>query len=212
MKILYDLLEEIPPENREEQILYFHNMFGNTNPLIVEIGSGNGHFLVERALKNPECNYIGTEILGGRARKFSQKVEKRGMKNIAVFKGDARQFVWEYLFEETVSEFIIMFPDPWPKKRHHKHRLLQQKILQMLHHRLVPEGVVSITTDHAMYRDFIMEEFDTFGGFHSLNPRAISEYPDHFRGSLFEIRFRREKRKLFFLQYEKASSNTNTKM
>jgi tRNA (guanine-N7-)-methyltransferase len=204
MKILYDLLEEIPPENREEQILYFHNMFGNTNPLIVEIGSGNGHFLVESALQNPECNYIGTEILGGRARKFGQKVEKRGMKNIAVFKGDARQFVWEYLFEETVSEFIIMFPDPWPKKRHHKHRLLQQKLLQMLHHRLVPEGVVSITTDHAMYRDFIMEEFKKSGGFRSLNPRGFSEYPNQFRGSLFEIRFRREKRQLFFLQYEKV--------
>ena len=204
MRILYDLLEEIPPENREEQILYFHNMFGNTNPLIVEIGSGNGHYLVESALRNPECNYIGTEILGGRARKFGQKVEKRGMKNITVFKGDARQFVWEYLFEETVSEFIIMFPDPWPKKRHHKHRLLQQKLLQMLHYRLVPEGVVSITTDHVMYRDFIVEEFEKFGGFRSSNPRAFTEYPDHFRGSLFEIRFRREKRQLFFLQYEKA--------
>jgi tRNA (guanine-N7-)-methyltransferase len=204
MKILYDLLEEIPPENREEQILYFQNMFGNSNPLIVEIGSGNGHFLVENALRNPESNYIGTEILGGRARKFGQKVEKRGMKNIAVFKGDARQFVWEYLFEETVSEFIIMFPDPWPKKRHHKHRLLQQKMLQMLHYRLVPEGVVSITTDHAMYRDFIMEEFEKSEGFRLVNPKTFLEYPDHFRGSLFEVRFRREKRQLFFLQYEKA--------
>jgi tRNA (guanine-N7-)-methyltransferase len=204
MKTLYHLLEEIPPASREEQIRYFHGIFGNSNPLVVEIGSGNGHFLVQSALHNPQYNFIGTEILGGRARKFGQKVEKRDMHNIVVFKGDARQFIWEYLYEETVSEFIIMFPDPWPKKRHHKHRLLQQKLLQMLHHRLTEGGRVSVATDHVLYRDYIAEEFDKVEGFHTLRGDAATAYPDQFRGSLFEIRFRRENRVLYFLQYEKV--------
>ena len=204
MRSLFNLTEEIPPGNREEQIHYFRGIFGNLNPLIVEIGSGNGHFLVENALQNLECNFIGTEILGDRARKVSQKVEKRGMYNIAIFKGDARQFVWEYLYEETVSEFIIMFPDPWPKNRHHKHRLIQQKLLQMLHHRLIPGGRVSITTDHSLYRDHIIEEIRKTEGFAKVNLGKFTEYPDHFRGSLFEVRFRRENRSLFFMQYEKV--------
>ena len=203
MRSLFNLSEEIPPGNRRQQIHYFQKIFGNSHPLIVEIGSGNGHFLVDNALQNPERNFIGTELLGGRARKFNQKVEKRDMANIIIFKGDARQFVWEYLYEETVSEFIIMFPDPWQKKRHHKHRLLQQNLLQMLHHRLIPDGRISITTDHNLYRDYIIDELGKTEGFRKLNPGEFTEYPDHFRGSLFEVRFRRENRSLFFLQYEK---------
>ena len=203
MRILFNLSEEIPPGNREEQLDYFREKFVNSHPLVVEIGSGNGHFLVEKALQNPECNFIGTEILGGRARKFSDKVEKRGMSNIIIFKGDARQFVWEYLYEDTVSEFIIMFPDPWPKKRHHKHRLFQKSLLQMLHHRLISGGRISIATDHILYRDWIIEEFRKTGGFRNVNPENFTKYPDHFRGSLFEVRFRRENRILYFMQYEK---------
>jgi tRNA (guanine-N7-)-methyltransferase len=204
MRYLVNLSEEIPPESREEQTRYFHRLFGSCNPLVVEIGSGNGHFLVDAALHHPEHNYIGTEILGGRARKFSQKIQKRKVNNIVVFKGDARQFLWEYLYKETVLEFIIMFPDPWPKKRHHKHRLLQQKLLKMLHHRLVPGGRVSICTDHSLYMNSIVEEFEKTGGFQSLHSESFTDYPDQFRGSLFELRFRKEKRELYFLQYVKT--------
>jgi tRNA (guanine-N7-)-methyltransferase len=203
MKIFFNLIDEIPPENREKQIHYFRNIFGNVHPLIVEIGSGNGHFLLENALQNPDYNFIGTEILGGRARKFNHKVEKRGMNNIIIFKGDVRQFVWEYLYEETVSEFIIMFPDPWPKKRHHKHRLLQHTLLQMLQLRLIKKGRISITTDHIPFRDWIIEEFKKTKGFHNVNRGNFAEYPDHFPKSLFEVRFRKENRGLFFIQYEK---------
>lgn len=207
MKTFFNLSDEIPPESREEQMHYFQDIFGNSHPLIVEIGSGNGHFLVENALQNPDHNFIGTEILGGRARKFNHKVEKRGMNNIIIFKGDARQFVWEYLYEETVSEFIIMFPDPWPKKRHHKHRLLRHTLLQMLHLRLITKGRVSITIDHTRYRDWIIEEFRKTEGFHNVSSANLvnyTGYPDHFPKSLFEVRFRRENRSLFFIQYEKG--------
>lgn len=203
MKTFFNLSDEIPPESREEQTRYFRDIFSNSHPLIVEIGSGNGHFIVENALQNPGYNFIGTEILGGRARKFNHKVEKRGMNNIIIFKGDARQFVWEYLYEETVSEFIIMFPDPWPKKRHHKHRLLQHTLLQMLHLRLIPKGRVLITTDHTRYRDWIIEELRKTEGFHTVNPGSFAEYPDLSPKSLFELRFRKENRSLFFIQYEK---------
>jgi tRNA (guanine-N7-)-methyltransferase len=203
MKRFFLLSEEIPPENREEQTSYFGRIFGNLNPLVVEIGSGNGHFLVAYAREHPGRNFIGTEILGGRARKFSHKLEKRGMRNVVVFKGDARQFVWEYLYEDSVVEFVIMFPDPWPKKRHHKHRILRASFIEMLNHRLIPNGRIWITTDVAAYRDFIIEEFDRVGGFRNLNRRDYTRYPDRLPKSLFEDRFRRENRELYFLRYAK---------
>jgi len=204
MKTFFNLSNEIPPDSREEQSHYFRDIFGNDHPLIVEIGSGNGHFLVEYALQHPEKNYIGTEILGGRARKFNQKVEKRRMNNIVVYKGDVRQFLWEYIYEDSISEFIVNFPDPWPKKRHHKHRLLQHAFIEMLHARLKSGGIVSIATDDALYRDWIIEQFKKTAGFRNLHQDGYTRYPDHFPKSLFEQRFREENRNLFFLQYEKV--------
>lgn len=198
------LSDVIPPENREEQVRYFQKVFGNTNPLIVEIGSGNGHFLVELAFRNPCRNYIGTEILGGRARRFHSKIEKRNLRNIAVFKGDARLFLWEFLYEETVEEFIILFPDPWPKKRHFKHRMLKQPFIDMMRHRLVAGGTVSISTDDENYRNWIIEEFHKTGGFGNLFRNGFTDYPEHYPRSIFEERFREMQKAIYFMQYRKV--------
>ncbi len=203
IRSLITLIDEIPPDSRKEQLRYFMNLFGNPNPLVVEIGSGNGHFLVEYARQHPEKNCIGTEILGGRARKFNQKVEKNNLRNIVIYKGDARRFVWEFLFESTVQEFIIMFPDPWPKKKHHKHRLLQHMFIQMLGKRLVSGGIISITTDDPPFRDWLTEEFKVVGELQPLYSKGYTSYPENYPKSLFEERFRKVNRDIFFLQYEK---------
>jgi tRNA (guanine-N7-)-methyltransferase len=197
------LIDEIPPDSRSDQLHYFKNLFGTSNPLVVEIGSGNGHFLVEYALQHPEKNCIGTEILGGRARKFHKKIEKNHLSNTLIYKGDARRFVWEFLFEKTVQEFIIMFPDPWPKKRHHKHRLLQYRFIKMLGVRLVPGGRISITTDDPLFRDWLGEEFRVVRTFRTLYSNGYTLYPENYPKSLFEERFRKENKNIFFLQYEK---------
>ncbi|MGQ9615953.1 MAG: tRNA (guanosine(46)-N7)-methyltransferase TrmB [Spirochaetota bacterium] len=206
MNRYFILSDVIPPENREEQIQFFQNIFGNKNPLIVEIGSGNGHFLVKVAMQNPHKNFIGTEILGGRARKFHSKVQKRGLKNIAIFKGDAKQFVWEFLYEETVEEFIILFPDPWPKRRHHKHRLLTQPFINMLRQRLVKGGIITISTDNEDYRDWIIGEFFKTGGFKNLFQKGFSHWPEHYPESLFKEKFRKMQRPIYFIQYTNQSS------
>jgi tRNA (guanine-N7-)-methyltransferase len=203
MRTFITLTDEIPPDSRSEGLHYFKNLFGNLNPLVVEIGSGNGHFLVEYAMQHPEKNCIGTEMLGGRARKFHRKVEKNHVRNIVMYKGDARRFVWEFLFESTVQEFIIMFPDPWPKKKHHKHRLLQYQFIQMLGIRLMPEGRISITTDDPLFRDWLIEEFKGSRELRPLFRRGYAHYPENYPKSLFEERFRKENRNIFFLQYEK---------
>jgi tRNA (guanine-N7-)-methyltransferase len=206
---LFSLSETISPSNREEMHRYFFDIFGNHNPLLVEIGSGNGHFLVECAMCQNGRNFIGTEILGGRARKFHSKIVKRKLQNIVVFKGDARQFVWEYLYEETVEEFIILFPDPWPKNRHHKHRILTSAFIQMLRVRLKNGGLVSIATDSSYYWYVIFLEFEKNGGFSVLLKGGFGEYPGNFPSTIFQERFKKERREIYFMQFQKNPEQSN---
>jgi tRNA (guanine-N7-)-methyltransferase len=203
MKSLYYIDEVVPPENKNESLLFYYNIFNNKNPITIEIGSGNGHFLVDRAINCPDKNFIGTEILNGRAKKFNSKIEKRSLKNIVVFKGDARRFVWEFLFEGTVSEFIILFPDPWPKKRHHKNRLLKTEFINMLNYRLIPGGTVSVATDFPEYRDWIVEEFGKNSRFLCNHQAGDSGYPDNYSKTLFHERFEKEGRNIYFLRFKK---------
>ncbi len=204
---LFNIIDIIPPANRDEAILYFAGIFGNRNPLSVEIGSGNGHFLVDSAQLHPERNFIGIELLTGRAKKFFSKVEKRNLKNIAVYRGDARRFVWEFLYENMVSEFFIMFPDPWPKKRHHKHRIITIPFINMIQYRLVLQGKISIATDHEEYRERIFSLFQNNRGFASSFREGFAPYPDEYPKSIFEERFRKAKMSVYFMQYTKISED-----
>jgi tRNA (guanine-N7-)-methyltransferase len=198
--------DEIPPENREEAVRYFLSLFGNLNPLVVELGSGNGHFLVECAVGSPDRNFVGTEKLGGRAAKFMEKAEKRNLKNLVVFRGEIRRFVWEFLYDGMVSEFVALFPDPWPKKRHHKHRLFSKPFVDMLERRLVPGGCVSIATDSEEYRDLIIEEFGAGRGFRNCFEGGYGPYPPDIPETLFLKRFRKLGKEVCFMRFTKEES------
>ena len=137
---------------------------------------------------------------------FNSKIEKRALKNIVVFKGDARRFVWEFLFEQTVSEFIILFPDPWPKKKHHKHRILKAEFIGMLNYRLVQGGTVTLATDFLEYRDWIFEEFKKNKNFRCIHQGKNSLYPDSYSKTLFQERFEKEGREIYFLRFRKKTA------
>jgi tRNA (guanine-N7-)-methyltransferase len=205
---LYFVKDELPPQDKEESLAYFTRLFNESRPIVVEIGSGNGHFLVEYSKLHPDKNCIGTEILLGRARKFASKVRKQRLQNITVFRGDTRRFVWEFLYNESVEEFIILFPDPWPKKRHHKHRLLSERFVRMLCNRLVDGGKVSVATDHEEYRDFIIASFDSVEGFESAFTRGFGDYPEDYPKTLFFDKFKKEGKPLYFLQWIKRNRET----
>jgi tRNA (guanine-N7-)-methyltransferase len=201
--LFYDLKEVVPPGSREESIRFFLKVFGNDKPLVVEIGSGNGHFLVDYAKHHPGRNYTGTEILIGRAKRFTSKLKKRNMKNVIVFWGDARRFVWDFLYEDSVEEFIVMFPDPWPKKRHYKHRLLSNGFILMLYFRLIAGGKISVATDYEEYRDFIIREVGKVPGFRNRFSNGYSFYPEDYPKTLFEDRFKKEGKPIYYMQWVK---------
>jgi tRNA (guanine-N7-)-methyltransferase len=126
-------------------------IFGRPGPVHVEIGSGKGTFLVAQARAAPEVNFLGIEW----ARKFYRhavdRIGRWGLPNVRILRADAATFLHDFVPPESVDCFHIYFPDPWPKKRHHKRRLLQRATLEILVDRLKPGGQIRIATDHAEY-------------------------------------------------------------
>ena len=125
--------------------------FGNSNPIHVEIGCGNGHFLVKKAAENPGINYIGIDLKKNRIIRCREKQEKRNLNNMRWICGEA-YIALSTLFPAGSIDFVYMtFPDPWPKKRHHKKRLFQDILLNLLYNKLTQTGEFLFISDHEEY-------------------------------------------------------------
>jgi len=137
--------------NQFEEALSWPKVFGNANPVICEIGSGKGRFLISSASANPELNYLGIERAAKYHRLIRQRVERRGLTNIRLLNADAAHFVQTYVPALSVYQYYILFPDPWPKKRHRKRRLVSDAFLDQLLPTLAPGGSIHYKTDYLDY-------------------------------------------------------------
>lgn len=126
-------------------------LFPSRQPLEVELGSGDGSFLGEYAGRHPECNFIGVERLLGRLRKLDRKGLRAGLKNLRLLRLEA-SYVIEYLLPlGSVKAFHVYFPDPWPKRKHRKNRLVNEHFTASAYRALEPDGIVYVRTDDADY-------------------------------------------------------------
>jgi tRNA (guanine-N7-)-methyltransferase len=126
-------------------------MFPEKCPLEVDLGCGDGSFLVAMALRHPGRNYLGTERLMGRARTTTRKAERAGVTNVRLLRVESAYVVKYLLPPGTVSRFYVLFPDPWPKRRHWPRRLIQPDFLRAAALALQPGGQLCIKTDDAGY-------------------------------------------------------------
>lgn len=126
-------------------------MFPIQQPLEVEIGAGDGSFFVAYAKAHPELNLIGLERLLGRLRKIERKSKRLGLRNVGLLRIEASYFVRYLLPADSVSAVHIYFPDPWPKRRHWKNRLITTEFTHDLERPLIEGGVVYLRTDNAAY-------------------------------------------------------------
>jgi len=126
-------------------------LFPRAQPVEVELGSGDGSFLVEYAARHPQTNLIGVERFLGRLRKIDRKGRRAGLDNMRCIRLEAAYFVEFLLPRHSLQGIHVYFPDPWPKRRHHKHRLINQRFPQIAFQALVPGGVVWLRTDDAHY-------------------------------------------------------------
>ena len=127
------------------------HMFTTVQPLEVELGSGDGSFIVNYAKLHPEHNFLGVERLLGRLRKVDRKARRAGLTNLSGLRIESAYFLEYLLPRASVTALHIYFPDPWPKRKHRKNRLVNERFTQLAHEVLVPGGVVYLRTDDRDY-------------------------------------------------------------
>lgn len=126
-------------------------LFARRQPMEVEIGSGDGSFLMQHAAAHPGRNFIAIERLLGRLRKLERKAARLGLANVRGLRVEAAYFL-EYLLPAHSAEAIhIYFPDPWPKRKHHRHRLIDSRFPDLARKALAEGGVVYLRTDDEDY-------------------------------------------------------------
>lgn len=127
-------------------------------PLVVEICSGNGDWIVEQAKKFPDRNWIAIEMMFERARSIWLKIQREKIPNLFVVCSEAKVFFQYYVQDGAFSEAFVHFPDPWPKRKHAKHRLLWAPFFQLLEKKIEKAGCLTLVTDDGTYREQIIFE------------------------------------------------------
>lgn len=136
-------------------------VFPRAQPLEVELGSGDGSFLVEYASRHPDRNLLGIERLLGRARKLDRKSRRAGLANLSVIRIESSYFL-EFLLPKNCAEAIhVYFPDPWPKRRHWRHRLINARFPLLASEALKPGGCVFLRTDNPEYFQQMRDVFSS---------------------------------------------------
>ena len=132
-------------------------LFGRAAPLTVEIGFGNGDNLLELAAAHPHRDFLGIEVHRSGVGRVLLGLESRQLTNVRLICHDAVEVLGEQIPPQAVHEILILFPDPWPKKRHHKRRLLQAPFATLAASRLAPGGVLRLATDWQPYAQEMLE-------------------------------------------------------
>lgn len=137
-------------------------LFGNDNPIRIEIGCGKGDFIVGTAAKEPDVNFLAVEKVSDVLMLAAEKVKKSELPNVRVCCVDAKELA-EIFPEGSIDRIYLNFSDPWPKSRHEKRRLTYRTFLEIYKKILKPDGAVYFKTDNRGLFDFSLEEFKEFG-------------------------------------------------
>jgi tRNA (guanine-N7-)-methyltransferase len=141
------------------QKLPVRDLFVTDQPLEVELGAGDGSFLVAWAAENPSRNFLAVERLLGRLRKAERKVRRAGLTNVRLLRIEAGYFLEYMLPAGSVAALHVYFPDPWPKRKHWRHRLINDRFTEVTANALQPGGVIYLRTDDAPYFRQMSEVF-----------------------------------------------------
>lgn len=184
--------------------LDFESIFRCGAPVEVDLGCGDGSFLVGAAAANPARNFLGIERMAGRVRSACRKIELGRVNNARVLRCEISYAVGQMLPAESVEVFHLMFPDPWPKRRHAPRRIVTEGLLASLARALVPQGLVRIATDDTEY----FREIERLAA-GSLDFIRISAREAPASASTFETRFRQDGIQIHRLLLRKVSPSRN---
>lgn len=139
----------------------FEQEFRRNAPTILEIGFGMGASLLELAARNPEVNYMGIEVHKPGIGALLAGILEQQLQNIRICHGDAVQILQNYIPNNSVAGILLLFPDPWPKYRHHKRRIVQPEFIQLVHQKLMPGGYLHLATDVKDYARYMLKVIES---------------------------------------------------
>ena len=177
--------------------LDLEKIFGRKAPLHVDLGCGDGSFLCGLAQRLPDKNFLGIERLSARIRSSARKAASLG--NVRLLQMESSYAVRYLLPAESVETFYLLFPDPWPKRRHHRRRIVTPDFLDSVHVALEQNGITYIATDHLDYFRKIKEIAESIPGF------AIEDRDVDLPQSRFRLIFEQRSAQIYWLTLRKVS-------
>lgn len=181
--------------------------FSSPGPFEIEIGCGKGGFLLERARANPDLRLLGIEWANKYFRHAADRMARWQLTNVRVMRADAGHFVVHHLPPGCLSALHVYHPDPWPKKRHHKRRLIQPGFIRAAVRALMPRGRWLVQSDHEEYFGVIVALLDQQPELTSLSwDEAWTGMGRDWAGTNFEVKYTREGRAIFRAAYRRNES------
>ncbi|HET6250712.1 MAG TPA: tRNA (guanosine(46)-N7)-methyltransferase TrmB [Tepidisphaeraceae bacterium] len=184
----------------------WNELFGNDHPVELEIGMGKGTFLTEQAKARPETNFFGIEWANQYWKFASDRLRRHKCLNARTVRAEALFFLREHVADNSLSVLHVYFPDPWPKTRHHKRRLIQTPFLDQARRILAPGGRLQVVTDHKGYWEENIEPLiRSAAGFAVVDyNRPGSAGDGEFVGTNFERKYQREGRPFYAIAAARA--------
>ena len=161
----YEELNQVYCIPFEHKTLNYSDIFQNNNPVTLEIGFGMGHATLKIAQDNPEKNYLGLEVHVPGVARVLTNIKKLSLKNLFLVQHDAVEVLETMIPDNSLDAIHIFFPDPWPKKKHHKRRFITRPRTDLLMKKLAPGGYLYFVTDWEEYAFHAKEELDLTEGF-----------------------------------------------
>jgi tRNA (guanine-N7-)-methyltransferase len=173
---------------------------------ILEIGPGRGDFILSAAEQNPDKKLVAIELSKKRHFKLIPRVEKRGLTNILLIGGNARVVLPRYFEPGSFEKIYVLFPDPWPKKRHYPHRLMSVEFITLLADCLRNGGELYFATDFRPYADWVVENMRQVSQLESLGSPDFTTIDQiaYYSPSFFEQKWRGEGRAIYYMRYRKV--------
>ena len=148
----------------------FSTSMPSVHQIVVEVGFGDGDALLQMATSRPTTGFVGIEVYRPGIGRFLRSAKNASLNNVRVFDQDGRDFFAQFCPPDSIDEIYILFPDPWPKKRHHKRRLIQKEFLKICANRLKPGGLLCTATDCEDYAQWILNELTTVPALQNAMP------------------------------------------
>lgn len=203
---LLAILGQSPDGNKQIPLKSLEDSGNGFGKVILEIGFGMGEHIAHRAKNDPQTLYIGCEPFNNGVARLSAEIQKDNLANIRIYQGDARELI-EGFADESVDKIFLMHPDPWPKAKHHKRRIVNAQSLEMFARILKPQGQMQVATDWQDYAKWILRHFLDCSHFKWL-VQSKADWENEPEGHIqtkYQKKSLKEGRKAVFMLFEKTN-------